>query len=153
MEDPVRLDRAPCAGARGCDDAPITSGSIAGAAPMAVSTSPSALRFDGSPRSERHRNEVGQVGKLPKDDSSRHDHATARRRPRNGVSSSQIEYLRSTGACSSSRSPLDHEFATDPCNVHNLLSPVMERIKLMDCAAFAASVRFHTRQRRVAPQS
>ncbi len=58
------------------------------------------LRFDGSPRSERQHNEAGQVGKQLKDDSSqrrsRHDHVTAWRRSRNEISSSRIQYLRST---------------------------------------------------------
>ena len=40
MEGPARLDRAPCAGVRGCNDPPMPSGSIAGATPTAVSTSP-----------------------------------------------------------------------------------------------------------------
>ena len=40
--------------------------------------------------------EAGQVGKQLNDDSSQRDHATARRRSRNGVSSSRIQYLRST---------------------------------------------------------
>src|SRR5688572_22672441 len=37
---PARPDRAPCAGVRGCNDPPMPSGSIAGATPIAVSTSP-----------------------------------------------------------------------------------------------------------------
>jgi hypothetical protein len=83
---PACLDRAPCAGVRGCHDPSIATGSIAGATPIAASTSPSTLLLDGSPRSERQHNEAGQIGKWPKDDLSQRDHATARRRPRNGDS-------------------------------------------------------------------
>jgi hypothetical protein len=36
---------------------------------------------------------------------SRHDHATARRRSRNGVSSSRIQYLRSTGVADGTTRP------------------------------------------------
>jgi len=41
--------------------------------------------------------DAGLVGGQPKDDPSRRDHATARRRSRKWVSSSWIEYFRSTG--------------------------------------------------------
>ena len=40
MEGRARLDRAPCARVSGCNDPPMTSGSIAGATPIPVSTSP-----------------------------------------------------------------------------------------------------------------
>ena len=69
-------------------------------------------------------NEAGQAGKHTQDDPSQHDHATIMpqvgERPRDGVGSSRIQYLRITtvgsgtaGTRSNSRSPPDYEFATD----------------------------------------
>jgi len=62
----------------------------------------------GHARTEREHDEAGQVGKQPNGDPSQRDHAAttprsrrghaaARRRPRDGVGSPRIQYLRSTG--------------------------------------------------------